>query len=73
MTTKKAAPKAAEAPKPPGHTISNCHFETNSAANEHTRAAIQALASAAEANARAIEAAARALEGASACAISIRG
>lgn len=55
--TKKEAP----APEKPGVSVNNCHFEANSAANKHTRAAVVALAEAATANAKAIEAAALAL------------
>ncbi len=47
--------------KTPPTRIENCSISVNSAANEHTRDAIVALANAAEANARAIEAAAKAL------------
>jgi ferric-dicitrate binding protein FerR (iron transport regulator) len=46
---------------PTGTTLNNCHITTNTAANEHTRAAVEALAAASEAHARALEAAARAL------------
>lgn len=45
-----------------GPVISNCHIETHSAANEHTRAAVVALASAAQANAEAIREIAKALQ-----------
>lgn len=41
--------------------ISDCNFHMSSAANEHTRDAVVALAEAAKANAGAIEAAAHAL------------
>lgn len=41
--------------------ITNCQFTNNSAANEHTRAAVEALAAAAKANAEAIEAIAEAM------------
>jgi len=46
-----------------GNTISNCNFESHSAANEHTRASVEALAAAAEANAEAISQIAKALQG----------
>ena len=42
--------------------ISNCTITTNNAANEHTRAAVEALAKAAEANANAIREIAEALK-----------
>jgi hypothetical protein len=58
MTKKKAAEPALEKP---ATSITGCHFEVHSAANEHTRAAVVALAEAAKANANAIEAAALAL------------
>jgi hypothetical protein len=45
-----------------GTVISNCHIETHSAANEHTRAAVTALAAAAQANAEAITQIAKALQ-----------
>lgn len=49
---------------PPAHnTISNCVITNTSAANEHTRAAIEALANAAKANAEAISAIAAGLKG----------
>lgn len=50
--------------EPATMTVSNCHFEMNNAPDEHTRAAVEALANAARANADAIAAAARALGGA---------
>lgn len=59
MTIKKkpqAAPVA-------GATIQNCHIVNTSAANEHTRAAVEALAAAAKANAEAITAIANGLKG----------
>ena len=59
MSTKKVT-KAA-----PSHrtTIQNCNIVNTSAANEHTRAAVEALAGAAKANAEAIEAIANGLKG----------
>jgi hypothetical protein len=47
----------------PGTVIQNCHFTNNSQANEHTWAAIEALANAAAENARALQAMAKALDG----------
>lgn len=47
----------------PVNTVQNCSFHNHSEANEHTRAAIVALAEAARANANAIQAAAEALDG----------
>lgn len=49
--------------KPPerGATIRDCSVTVNTSANEHTRAAVEALARAAEENARAIAAIARAM------------
>ena len=46
-----------------GTVISNCHIESHSAANEHTRDAVTALAAAAQANADAIAQIAKALQG----------
>lgn len=45
------------------YNIENCTFTNTSAANEHTRAAIEALANAAKANAEAIGKIADALKG----------
>lgn len=45
------------------NTIQNCSIVNTSAANEHTRAAVEALASAAKANAEAISAIAVSLKG----------
>lgn len=45
------------------YTITNCSVVNSSAANEHTRAAVEALAAAAKANADAIAEIARALKG----------
>lgn len=61
--TKKAT---VPAPEPaPAHTttVQNCTITNTSAANEHTRAAVEALANAARANADAIAEVARALKG----------
>lgn len=44
--------------------IENCSFVNTSAANEHTRASVEALAAAIKANAEALIAVAKALEGA---------
>ena len=57
MTAKKSTTPTAT------YTVTNCTVTNNSAANEHTRAAIEALAEAASANARAIERIAQALTG----------
>jgi guanyl-specific ribonuclease Sa len=58
MTSKKAT-KTTQ-----GATVSNCSVTNMPAtANEHTRAAVEALAGAAKANAEAISAIARALQG----------
>ena len=46
-----------------GTIIQNCSFVNTSAANEHTRAAVEALAAAAKANAEAITAIANSLKG----------
>lgn len=46
-----------------GMTVQNCTITNTSAANEHTRAAVEALAQAAGENARAIAAIAVALKG----------
>lgn len=54
-----------------GTVIQDVHIDNHTAANEHTRAAVEALASAATANARAIEAIARAMQGGSAVGIQI--
>lgn len=48
-----------------GTVISNCNITTHSAANEHTRAAVEALAAAAKANAESITQIAKALQGSS--------
>ena len=52
--------------QPSTTTIENCNFTNTSAANEHTRAAVEALAMAVTENARAIQAIANALKGSSA-------
>ncbi len=59
MATEKK-PQAAPAPST---TIQNCSILNTSAANEHTRAAVEALAAAAKANAEAITAIANGLKG----------
>lgn len=51
------------ATNPPSCMITGCSIVNSSAANEHTRAAVEALAAAAKANAEAIAAIAKALEG----------
>ena len=58
MTAKKKATTSA-----PSTTIQNCSIVNTSAANEHTRAAVEALAAAAKANAEAISAIANGLKG----------
>ena len=59
--------KPVAAPLPPVYnSITNCTITNTSAANEHTRAAIEALADAAKANAEAISAIAKGLTGSSA-------
>lgn len=66
MTAKKT-PKATPPPTPAdarSFTIQNCSIVNTSAANEHTRDAIVALADAIKANANAVIAAAEALKGA---------
>lgn len=60
MTTK------AKPTQPSVNAISNCNFTANNAANEHTRAAVLALAAAAQANAEAISSIASALKGSAA-------
>ena len=62
MATKKPTPKAV-APAAPSYSVSNCTITNNSSANEHTRAAVEALANAVAENARAITATAQALQG----------
>jgi seryl-tRNA(Sec) selenium transferase len=47
----------------PIYNVSDCTVTNNSSANEHTRAAVEALANAVTENARAITAIAQALEG----------
>ena len=59
MATTKPSPKAVA----PSYSVSNCTITNNSSANEHTRAAVEALANAVAENARAITAIAQALEG----------
>lgn len=62
MATKKTTPKVV-APAVPSYTVANCTITNISSANEHTRAAVEALANAVAENARAITAIAQALEG----------
>lgn len=62
MATKKPTPEAV-ALAAPSYSVSNCTVTNNSSANEHTRAAVEALANAVAENARAITAIAQALEG----------
>ena len=62
MATKKTTPEVV-APAAPSYSASNCTITNNSSANEHTRAAVEALANAVAENARAITAIAQALEG----------
>jgi len=58
-TAKKTAPAA-----PTTVTVTGCHLTNQApAANEHTRAAVEALANAAAENAQAISAIAKALQG----------
>lgn len=63
MVTKK--PTAPAAPTAPTNStvVQNCSIVNTSAANEHTRAAVEALARAAEANAKAISDIAQGLKG----------
>lgn len=56
-TTKKQPARVAHV------TVRNCTITNSSAANEHTRAAVEALSAAAKANAEAINAIANALKG----------
>lgn len=60
-TIRKTKATAPATPAAPINKVSDCVFNNNSAANEHTRAAIVAIAEAARANANALEAAAEAL------------
>lgn len=62
MTTKKTKPAQTAAPAP-SYSIEGCSIVNTSAANEHTRAAVEALAAAAKANAEAISAIANGLKG----------
>jgi hypothetical protein len=58
------AAKKPTTPAPtPVTTIENCSIVNTSAANEHTRAAVEALAAAAKANAEAITSIANGLKG----------
>jgi len=61
MTAKKQ-PATPAAPAAPSYSVSNCTITNNSSANEHTRAAVEALANAVAENARAITAIAQALD-----------
>lgn len=56
-------PKKAPKSQPPTTSISDCTVTNTSAANKHTRAAVEALANALKANADAIAETARALKG----------
>jgi seryl-tRNA(Sec) selenium transferase len=58
-----AAKKQPAAPAAPTYTVTDCTITNNSSANEHTRAAVEALANAVAENARAITAIAQALQG----------
>ena len=60
MATKK---KPIESAPFAGTTITNCHLQNGVQCNEHTRAAVEALANAAKANAEAIGRIASALTG----------
>jgi seryl-tRNA(Sec) selenium transferase len=62
MATKKTTPGVV-APAAHSYIVSDCTITNNSSANEHTRAAVEALANAVAENARAITAIAQALEG----------
>jgi hypothetical protein len=62
MTAKKQ-PATPAAPAAPSYSVSNCTVTNNSSANEHTRAAVEALANAVAENARAVTAIAQALQG----------
>jgi seryl-tRNA(Sec) selenium transferase len=62
MATKKTTPEVV-APAAPSYSVSNCTVTNNSSANEHTRAAVEALANAVAENARAVTAIAQALQG----------
>lgn len=62
MPAKKTAPPAPTVHNTGAH-IENVNITNSSAANEHTRAAVEALAKAAEANARAISDIASGLKG----------
>lgn len=57
-----ARPKKTPEPAKAGTTITGCNIQMTSSANEHTRAAVEALAAAAQANANAISAIAEALK-----------
>lgn len=48
-------------PKPSEFVVQNCTFNNNAEVNEHTRAAVEAIANAAAKNAEALKAAAEAL------------
>ena len=62
MSKPKKPANASQDPQPRYH-VEGCTFTNTSAANEHTRAAVEALAAAAKANAEAIAAIASALKG----------
>jgi len=57
------AKKQTATPAAPSYSVSNCTITNNSSANEHTRAAVEALANAVAENARAVTAIAQALQG----------
>lgn len=63
MATKKSEASNAAFETQIGTSVANCTFTTSSAANEHTRAAVEALAAAVGRNADAIAEIARALKG----------
>jgi hypothetical protein len=74
MATKRKQPEQQQAA--PHYTVSNCSIVNTSAANEHTRAAVEALAAAAKANAEAISAIAAGMKGSMAnmdCGIKVGG
>ena len=61
MATKRKQPEQQQAG--PSYTVRDCSIINTSAANKHTRAAVEALAAAAKANAEAITAIAAGLKG----------
>jgi hypothetical protein len=62
MATKRKQPEQ-QPQAAPSYTVRDCSIINTSAANEHTRAAVEALAAAAKANAEAITAIAAGLKG----------